>query len=161
MFSKLRPFAETMRLTSKFVLPQLDGPAMMHRIEFGNSALCLFVASLFTDDGSQALLPLTGISIDCLLNRILIHTNSNHVKFDYKKTPHTEFPLSIVETLQWHCIRRELHLERRRPLSESNVIQTGETVELQGKSMENHSRQHQDVDDAINNNNNNIIDEIA
>lgn len=106
----------------------------MHRIEFGNRALCLFVVSIFNDDGSQTLLQPTGMSINCLLNRILYHTNRNLIKFGYKKTSHTRLSVSIVETLQWRCIRRR---EPQRPL----VEHASESSKFRREtSMENHSR---------------------
>lgn len=94
MFSNFRPFFEVIRLTSKFVLPQLDGPAMMQRIEFGSRALC-FRVSDFTD-GSHSFLLSTGMSIDCLLNCILNSTNTNLDKFQFLNSYETLVCLSVT-----------------------------------------------------------------
>lgn len=58
---------------SKFVLPQFDGPAIIHRIEFGNKALCLFDFAHVDEENSSSTFRI-GIVSSCLVKRILNET---------------------------------------------------------------------------------------
>lgn len=89
MFSNFNPCLDSINVINTFVLPQFDGPAIMHRIELGNNSLCfLTFTSPVRDDSSTFL---TGILIDCFMKRISFNT-------DDKNRLHPIFKSVLIET---------------------------------------------------------------